>query len=110
MPEQTVWETLRGQGGQIVDELRRLVHEGNIRRVIVRQGDRIVAEFPLTVGVVGALAAPVLAAVGALVALLTDCRIDVERERETPPGRRAAAPNRDATPRAKKATRRARAS
>src|SRR5512146_1395349 len=74
------WETVRGRGVQLVDELKRLIHEGNVRRVVVRQGDRVVAEFPLTVGVVGALAAP-----GALVALLADCRLDVEREVATPP-------------------------
>jgi hypothetical protein len=80
MAKGTAWETLKGQGGQVVDEVKRLIHEGNVRRVIVRQKDRVVAEFPLTVGVVGALAAPAVAAIGALVALLTDCRIDVERE------------------------------
>jgi hypothetical protein len=80
MAKGTAWETLKGQGGQLVDEVKRLVHEGNVRRVIVRQEDRVVAEFPLTVGVVGALAAPAVAAIGALVALLADCRIDVERE------------------------------
>ncbi len=80
MAKGTAWETLKGQGGQLVDEVKRLVHEGNVRRVIVRQRDRVVAEFPLTVGVVGALAAPAVAAIGALVALLADCRIDVERE------------------------------
>jgi len=80
MAKGAAWETLRGQGGQVVDEVRRIVHEGNVRRVIVRQEDRVVAEFPLTVGVVGALAAPAVAAIGALVALLADCRIDVERE------------------------------
>ena len=78
------WETIRGQGVQLVDELKRLVHQGNVRRVVVRQGDRVVAEFPLTIGVVGALAAPALAAIGALVALLADCRLDVEREVESP--------------------------
>ena len=77
----TAWETLKSQGGQVVDELKRLVREGNVRRVVVRQGERVVAEFPLTIGVVGALAAPALAAIGALVTLLADCRIDVERER-----------------------------
>jgi Domain of unknown function (DUF4342) len=81
MPKRTVWETVRAQGGQVVDELRRLIHEGNVRRVVVKQKERVVAEFPLTVGVVGAVAAPMLAAVGALVALLADCRIDVEREK-----------------------------
>ena len=66
--------------GQLVDEVKRLVHEGNVRRVVVRQEGRVVAEFPLTVGVVGALAAPAVAAIGALVALPADCRIDVQRE------------------------------
>ena len=84
MAKGTAWETLRGQGVQVVDELKRLVHEGNVRRVVVRQGSRVVAEFPLTIGVVGALAAPALAAIGALVALLADCRLDVERQMESP--------------------------
>ncbi|HVO12923.1 MAG TPA: DUF4342 domain-containing protein [Vicinamibacteria bacterium] len=79
MAERTAWQTIRAQGGQMVDELRRLVHEGNVRRVVVKQGGRTVAEFPVTVGLVGALAAPALAAVGALVAVLADCSIDVER-------------------------------
>ena len=99
MGDDRVWETIRGQGRQVVDELKRLVHEGNVRRVIVRQGDRVVAEFPLTVGVVGALAAPVVAAIGALVALLADCRIDVERERGVPPASRSKTAK--ATPRPK---------
>jgi hypothetical protein len=80
MAKETAWETIRGQGVQVVDEVKRLIHEGNVRRVVVRQKDRVVAEFPLTVGVVGALAAPAVAAIGALVALLADCRLDVERE------------------------------
>jgi len=79
MAEHTAWQTIKAQGGQMVDELRRLVHEGNVRRVVVKQRERTVAEFPVTVGLVGALAAPALAAVGALVAVLADCSIDVER-------------------------------
>ena len=89
MAKGTAWETLKGQGGQVVDEVKRLIHEGNVRRVVVRQKDRVVAEFPLTVGVVGALAAPAVAAIGALVALLADCRIDVERESAAKAPRRA---------------------
>jgi len=92
MAKGTAWETIRGQGGQLVDEVKRLIHEGNVRRVVVRQKDRVVAEFPLTVGVVGALAAPAVAAIGALVALLTDCRLDVEREVAARPVRKAAPP------------------
>ena len=87
MAKGTAWETIRGQGVQVVDEVKRLIHEGNVRRVVVRQGDRVVAEFPLTVGVVGALAAPAVAAIGALVALITDCRLDVQREVPARPGR-----------------------
>lgn len=83
MPEKTCWESIKAEGGAVLDKLKELVREGNIRRVRVRQGDRIVAEFPLTAGVVGVVFAPVLAAIGALVALLKDCSIEVERERAT---------------------------
>ena len=103
MAKGTAWETIRGQGGQLVDEVKRLIHEGNVRRVVVRQKDRVVAEFPLTVGVVGALAAPAVAAIGALVALLADCRLDVEREVAARPGRRAGARKAKARPKAKRA-------
>jgi hypothetical protein len=84
MTKKTAWETVRGQGTQILGELKRLIHEGNVRRVVVKQKGRVVAEFPLTVGLVGAVAAPLLAAVGALVALLADCTIEVETAGEAP--------------------------
>jgi hypothetical protein len=79
MTEQTCWERINAQGAQLLDELKRLVHEGNVRRVVVKQGTRTIAEFPLTAGVVGAVLAPVLAAIGAIIALLNDCTIEVER-------------------------------
>jgi hypothetical protein len=79
MAGRTWWETLEAKGGEALEQLKRLVDEGNIRRVRVRQKDRTVAEFPLTVGVVGAVLAPPLAAIGAVVALITDCTIDIER-------------------------------
>jgi hypothetical protein len=81
MAKRGAWETVKLQGEQVVDEVRRLIHEGNVRRVVVKQKNQVVAEFPLTVGVVASVAAPVLAAIGALVALLTDCTIDLERRR-----------------------------
>ena len=80
MQERTIWETIRIQGGEILEKLKQIIHEGNARRVVIKQGERVVAEFPLTAGVVGTLLAPVLAAIGALVALLKDCSIEVERE------------------------------
>ncbi|MBZ5497543.1 MAG: DUF4342 domain-containing protein [Acidobacteriia bacterium] len=79
MPERTWWESVKVEGGELLDRVKKIVHEGNVRRIIIKQGSRSVAEFPLTVGVVGTLAAPVLAAIGAIAALLTDCSIEVER-------------------------------
>jgi hypothetical protein len=80
MPEKTFWDSLTSEGGAVIEKLKALIHEGNVRRVVVRQDNRTVAEFPLTAGVVGAVLAPVLAAIGALVALLQNCTIEVERE------------------------------
>jgi D-aminopeptidase len=79
MTEKTYWEAFKAEGESIVDKVKGLIHEGNVRRVIVQHEGRTVAEFPLTAGVVGALLAPVLAAIGALVAMLKDCTIQVER-------------------------------
>ena len=79
MPEKTIWETSRLQGSELLERLKQIIHEGNVRRVIIKQGNRTVAEFPLTAGVVGAVLAPILAAIGALVAVLNDCTIEVER-------------------------------
>ena len=78
--ERTWWETIKVEGGELLERVKDLVHEGNVRRIVIRQGDRSVAEFPLTIGVVGTVAAPVLAAVGAIAALLTNCSIAVQRE------------------------------
>lgn len=80
MSEKTVWESVKAEGGAVLDKLKEIIHEGNVRRVRVRQGDRTIAEFPLTAGVVGVVIAPALAAIGALVALAKDCTLDVERE------------------------------
>ena len=79
MQERTVWETIRLQGSELLEKVKQIIHEGNARRIVIKQEDRVVAEFPLTAGVVVTLLAPVLAAIGALVALLKDCSIDVER-------------------------------
>jgi len=86
MPEQTIWETIKVQGGELLDAVKKLIHEGTVRRVVIKQGDRVVAEFPLTAGVVGTVLAPILAAIGALAALLNECSIDVERVKEEPAG------------------------
>jgi hypothetical protein len=79
MAERTVWETIETTGEQLFATVKQLIEAGNIRRIRIRQKDRSIAEFPLTVGVVGVVLAPVFVAVGALAAVLTECSIDVER-------------------------------
>ena len=92
MDQSTFKESFKVAADQLVDAVKRLVHEGNVRRIVIKQEGRSVAEFPLTVGVVGAVVAPVLAAVGALAAVLTECTIEVER---TGPERRTHRPERE---------------
>jgi len=79
MSERTWWETIKAEGQELLDKLEDLIREGNVRRVVIKQENRVIAEFPLMVGVVGAVVAPVLAAIGAIVALAKDCKIEVER-------------------------------
>lgn len=81
MSDHTFWETIEAKGGAVLDKLKELVEEGNVRRVRVRQKQKVIAEFPLTIGVVGAVFAPVLAAIGAIAALATECTLEVERTR-----------------------------
>jgi hypothetical protein len=81
--ERSWTETISAEGGALLEEVSRLVHEGNVRRIVIKQGADTVVEFPLTVGVAGALIAPWLAA-GAIAALITDCTIEVERVGEAP--------------------------
>jgi hypothetical protein len=86
MAENTIWESIKAEGSELLDNLKKVIHEGNVRRIVVKQGSRTVAEFPLSVGVVGTVVAPVLAAVGAVIALVQDCSIEVERDApRTPP-------------------------
>ena len=73
MTERTYWETINEKGNELLAKLKELAHEGNVRHVVIKQAGKTVAEFPITVGVVGAVFAPTLAAVGAVVAVLTDC-------------------------------------
>ena len=82
--QNTFWEEFRVTGGQLVDKVQELIHEGNVRRLHVKQDGKTVLEIPLTIAAVGVVVAPVLAALGAFAALVTDCSIAVEREAEPP--------------------------
>lgn len=70
-------------GDKLVEKVKQLIHEGNIRRVRVLHEGRTVLEIPLSIGApaaaIGIMAAPVLAALGAFAALVTECTIEVEK-------------------------------
>ncbi len=73
-------EEFKVNGEEVVKKVKELIHEGNIRRIVIKnEAGESVVEFPLTFGAIGALLAPVLAMVGAGAALLTKCTIVVER-------------------------------
>ncbi len=78
--EQSCTEEFKVAGDQIMTKVKELVHEGNVRRITIKndQGTTLVV-IPLTVGVVGAILLPIWAAVGAIAALVTNCSITVER-------------------------------
>jgi hypothetical protein len=84
MSEKTFWETIETTGQHVAAEIKKLIEAGNVRRIRVRQKEKVIAEFPLTIGVIGAVIAPVLAAIGALTAVLTECTIEVERTQTDP--------------------------
>ena len=68
-------------GEHLLQKIKELISEGNVRRItITEKSGKELMSFPLTVGVVGALFAPVLAAIGALAAIIGECTIAVERE------------------------------
>ena len=64
----------------LIEKVRELLHEGNVTRIIVKdEKDKVLLEIPATVGVIGAVLVPWLAALGVIAALVTNCRIVVER-------------------------------
>lgn len=78
--EETKKEEFKVSGEDVVKTVKNLIKEGNIRRLSIKNEEgKTVIEIPLTVGVVGALLLPTLAAVGAIAALVTKCTIVVER-------------------------------
>lgn len=79
----TTSEKFTISGSQLVDKIKQLIHEGNIRRIRVIHEGRTVLEIPLSIGApaaaIGIMAAPLLAALGAFAALVTECTIEVEK-------------------------------
>ncbi|USN53081.1 MAG: DUF4342 domain-containing protein [Candidatus Nomurabacteria bacterium] len=75
-------EEFKVNGEDLVRKIKELIHEGNVRRISIRQDDKTMLEIPVTWAAVGAVIAPVFAAVGALAALVTECTIVVEKKDE----------------------------
>ena len=75
----TQTETIEIKDATLVERARQRIHEGNVRRIAVTHGGDVVLSIPVTVGLIGSLMAPWLAAVGAVGALLSDCTLEVER-------------------------------
>ncbi len=79
----TTTEKFTVSGSQVVEKVKQLIHEGNIRRVRILHEGRVVLEVPLSIGAPATamviLATPVLAALGAFAALVTECTIEVEK-------------------------------
>jgi len=74
-------EEFKVSGDHLVEKIKNLIKEGNIRKITIKdKNGKDLIMFPLTIGVVGAVLAPILAAIGALAALVGECTISVERE------------------------------
>lgn len=81
--KKTKEETFHVNGENLLAKVKELIKEGNVRRISIKdKKGKVLVEFPLTIGVVGAVIAPVLAAIGAIAALVSECSITVERESE----------------------------
>lgn len=78
-------EEFKVNGEELLTKVKQVIKEGNVRRITVKNKDgKTIVELPLTIGVVGAALAPILAAVGAIAALVTECTIVVERDEDQP--------------------------
>lgn len=81
---QTTKEEFKVNGETLISKIKEIIKEGNVRRITIKdKAGKDLVVFPLTIGVVGTIIAPVLAALGALAALIGDCTIAVERESDS---------------------------
>jgi hypothetical protein len=77
-------EEFQVSGEMLLAKIKELIHEGNIRRIIIKdENGKIIVDIPVTFGVVGAILAPQLAALGAIAALVTKATIVIEREEKS---------------------------
>lgn len=82
---ENIKEEFKVKGEEIVEKVKQLIHEGNVRKLIIKDEDgKVYLEIPVTFGVIGALVAPMLAAVGAVAAMVANLKIEVVRNEEPP--------------------------
>jgi len=82
---ENISEEFRIKGEELVEKVKQLIREGNVRRLIIKDADgKVYLEIPVTFGVIGALLAPMLAAVGAVAAMVADLKIEVVRDADPP--------------------------
>ena len=80
MPDQFRTEEFKVEGEKLLAKIKELIHKGNIRKVIIKDKEgKTIMEIPMTIGVMGVLIAPQLAAIGAIAALLTEATVVVEK-------------------------------
>jgi hypothetical protein len=77
---ENIKEEFKVKGEELVEKVRQLIHEGNVRRLIIKdEQGKVYLEIPVTVGVLGAIISPMLAAVGAIAAMVANLKIEVIR-------------------------------
>ena len=80
-PQKRSWtEEIEIAGDQLVEQVKQLLHEGNVRHIRIKHDGRVVLEVPMTLAVAGGLLAPVLAALAAFAAAATHCTVEIVRE------------------------------
>ena len=78
-------EEFRVKGEELVEKVKQLIHEGNVRRLIIKDEDgKVYLEIPVTFGLIGAIFAPMLAAVGAVAAMVANLKVEVVRDEDPP--------------------------
>ena len=81
MPKAKKEETFKVSGENLIKKVKELIKEGNVRKITIKEkSGKVIMMFPLTIGVVGTVLVPVLAAVGAIAALIGECTISIERK------------------------------
>jgi len=80
---ENIKEEFKVRGEELIEKIKELIHEGNVRRIIIKDEDgKTYLEIPVTIGVIGALVAPILAAVGAIAAMVANLKVEVIRTEE----------------------------